>query len=50
MHSYGKSLYSAFLYHIEFVELLPVHRYGPGIFSYSGSTGILGSCRKQKTA
>ena len=34
---------------MELVKLLPVHQYSVDIFSYSGSSRILGSYRKQNT-
>ena len=38
------------LCHVDFVKLLPVHRYSVDIFSYSGPSGILGSDGKQNIA
>ena len=35
---------------VKLVKLLPVHRFIVDIFSYSGPSGILGSCEKQNTA
>ena len=38
------------LCHVELVKLLPVHRYSVDLFTYSGTSGILGSDGKQNTA